>query len=99
MARVMRCDRCGKIYEIENCNIKIVVQYVTGSNVCRYDLCPDCVEHFRFDFMRSENNETEEEAWSITEEMLGLARIDLNTCLEKHLSRVHNDLVKTGGDL
>lgn len=65
MARVMRCDRCGKIYEIENCNIKIVVQHVTGSNVCRYDLCRDCAEHFRFDFMRSENNETEEEARSM----------------------------------
>lgn len=39
------------------------------------------------------------EAWSIMEEWLGLARIDLHTCLEEHLSRVHNDLVKTGGDL
>ena len=38
-------------------------------------------------------------AWSIMEEMLELARIDLNTCLEVHLGRVHNDLVKTGGDL
>lgn len=38
-------------------------------------------------------------AWSIMEEMLMLARIDLNTCLEEHLSRVHNDLVKTGGGL
>lgn len=37
--------------------------------------------------------------WSITEETLGIACIDLNTCLEVDLSRVHNDLVKTGGDL
>lgn len=38
-------------------------------------------------------------AWSIMEETLGLARIDLNTCLEVHLTGVHNNLVKTGGDL
>lgn len=59
MASVMRCDRCGKIYERTNCNIRIAVQHVTGSNVCYYDLCPDCVEHFRFDFMGTENNENE----------------------------------------
>lgn len=61
MASVMRCDRCKKIYERANCNMRIVVQHATGSNVRYYDLCPDCVEHFRFDFMGSENNETEED--------------------------------------
>lgn len=59
MAKVMKCDRCGKIYEVENCNICIVVQHATGSKICNYDLCPDCAEHFRFDFMGSENNENE----------------------------------------
>ena len=59
MATVRRCDRCGKIYEVENRNMRITVHYVNGSNVCYYDLCPDCVEHFRFDFMGSENNENE----------------------------------------
>ena len=61
MANVKRCDRCGKIYERKNCNIRIEVRHATGSLVCDYDLCPDCVEHFRFDFMGSENNETEED--------------------------------------
>ena len=56
MANVKRCDRCGKIYERKNCNIRIEVRHATGSLVCDYDLCPDCAEHFR-----SENNETEEE--------------------------------------
>ena len=60
MASVMKCDRCGKIYEIEKCNIRIIVRYATtGSTVCYYDLCPDCVDRFRFDFMGSENNENE----------------------------------------
>lgn len=38
-------------------------------------------------------------AWSIMEETLMLARIDLNTCLEEHLSRVHDNLTKPGGEL
>lgn len=52
---------------------------------------------FRIEIYDSSNCTTK--AWSIMEEVLELARIDLNTCLEVHLSRVHNDLVKTGGDL
>ena len=36
-----------------------VVQHAAGFKVCDYDLCPGCAEHFRFDFMRSENNENE----------------------------------------
>lgn len=58
MAKVMKCDRCGKIYEVENSNIEIVVQHATGSRVCYYDLCPDCAEHF-LNFMGFENNENE----------------------------------------
>ena len=52
---------------------------------------------FRIEIYDSSNCRTR--AWSIMEEMLMLARIDLNTYLEVHLSGVHNDLVKTGGDL
>lgn len=52
---------------------------------------------FQFEIYDSRNCTTR--AWSIMEERLMLARIDLNTCLEVHLSGVHNDLVKTGGDL
>lgn len=60
MAKVMKCDRCGKNYEIENSNICIVVQHATGSKLCNYDLCSGCAEHF-LDFMGSENNESEGE--------------------------------------
>lgn len=52
---------------------------------------------FRIEIYDSRNCTTK--TWSVMEEMLGLARIDLNTFLEVLLSRVHNDLVKTGGDL
>lgn len=52
---------------------------------------------FQIEIYDSSNCRTK--AWSIMEERLKLARIDLNTCLEVHLSGVHNDLVKTGGDL
>lgn len=71
MAKVMKCDRCGKIYEVENSNIGIVVQHATGSRVCYYDLCPGCAEHFRFDFMGSENNENERR---INDENMGRKR-------------------------
>ena len=64
MASVMKCDRCGKIYEIEKCNIRIIVRYATtGSTVCYYDLCPDCVDRFH-EFLgnkqtsEKENNQT-----------------------------------------
>lgn len=52
---------------------------------------------FQIEIYDSSNCRTR--AWSIMEETLGLARIDLNTCLEVHLTGVHNNLVKTGGDL
>lgn len=52
---------------------------------------------FRIEIYDSSNCTTK--AWSIMEERLRLARIDLNTCLEVHLTGVHNNLVKTGGDL
>ena len=52
---------------------------------------------FRIEIYDSSNCTTK--TWSIMEETLGLARIDLNTCLEVHLTGVHNNLVKTGGDL
>lgn len=55
------------------------------------------VNMFQIEIYDSSNCTTK--AWSIAEERLRLARIDLNTCLEVHLTGVHNNLVKTGGDL
>ena len=55
MSEVMKCDRCGKIYEKERENIRILETQVCGQQLNKFDLCPDCVKFFH-SFMDSGQN-------------------------------------------
>lgn len=50
MAKAHKCDCCGVFYTGERTNqivIGIMPTYATD-NVCRYDICPDCLSSFYF---------------------------------------------------
>lgn len=48
MAKAYKCDCCGRFYEGELTNqiaISIVPNHLVD-NVCRYDICSDCLSSF-----------------------------------------------------
>lgn len=73
MSEVMKCNRCGAIYEKEYENVRILETRVCGQKLNEFDLCPDCVKDFH-SFMDSgqnkKNAESEKTVEYLTNEFL-----------------------------
>lgn len=93
MAKVMKCDRCGKIYELyeddSGCN-----QMSIGFDECDdyiseyvWDLCPECLKA-AFEFINGDKKDTDEKP--VEEEKESNIRLDILKAIDERMCNMFN---------